>query len=74
MWPMRALSISTLKHMVLNDEKLQSEARFQFQWDPKSKNIITGQISRSIHSTISSKRDLDEYDTTPFGYKRQKIL
>jgi len=38
----------------------------------KSNNIITGQISRSIHSTINSKRDLDGYDTTPFGYKRQK--
>ena len=69
-----AVNFDTLKHMVLNDETLQSVPRYQFQWDKKSKNIITGQISRSIHSTINSKRDLDGYDTTPFGYKRHKII
>ena len=63
----------TMKQMVLNDETLQSEARYQFQWYPKSKNIITGQISRSIHSTINSKRDLDGYDTTPKGFKKLRV-
>ena len=51
------VNFDTTKHMVLNNEKLQSEARYQFQWDPKRKNIVTGQISRSIHSTINSIRD-----------------
>ena len=68
------VNFDTMKHMVLNDEKLQSVPRYQFQWDKKLKNIITGEISRSIHSTINSKRDLDGYDTTPFGYKRHKII
>ena len=59
------VNFDTMKHMVLNDETLQSEARYQFQWDPRTKNIITGQISRSIHSTINSKRHLDEFDKHP---------
>jgi hypothetical protein len=67
------VNFETLKHMVLNDDTLQSVPRYQFQWDKKSKDIITGKLSRSIHSTINSKRDLDGYDTKPMGYKRQKI-
>ena len=51
------VNFDSTKGMVLNDGSLQSVPRFQFQWDKKTKNIITGKLSRSIHSTINSKRD-----------------
>ena len=67
------VNFESMRGMVLNDGSLQSVPRFQFQWDKKTKNIITGQLSRSIHSTVNSKRDLDGYDTTPKGFKKPRV-
>ena len=75
------INFESMKQMVLNDDTLQSESRYQFQWDRKTKDVKTGKKSRNIHSTISSKRNLDGYDTTPIlqlpkktTNKRQKII
>ena len=59
------VNFNSLKNMVLNNSELKSESRYQFLWDRKTKEVITGYISRSIHSTLNSKRDLNGYDTTP---------
>ena len=56
-----------------NDGILQSIPRYQFQWGKATQNITTGKLSRSIHSTINSKPDLDGYDTTPKGYKKRRV-
>ena len=75
------VNFESMTNMVLNDDKLQSASRYQFQWDRKTKDVKTGQISRSIHSTLNSKRNLNGYDTTPIlqlptkrTNKRQKII
>ena len=59
------VNFDSLKNMVLNDGVIKSESRYQFQWDRSTKEIRTGYIARSIHSTLNSKRVLDGYDTTP---------
>ena len=58
-----------MKNMVLNDESITSEKRHQFTWDNNSKDIITRYIDRSVKSTISEKRNINGYDTLPFGYQ-----
>jgi hypothetical protein len=56
--------------MVLNDEEIESERRYQFTWNQKSKDIETRYISRTVQSTIDSKRIvLDDNNTVPFGYE-----
>ena len=60
------VNFHSLKNMVLNDGVIKSESRYQFQWDRSTKEIRTGYIARSIHSTLNSKRVLDGYDTLPF--------
>ena len=45
--------------------------RYQFTWNPKTKDIETRYVSRSVQSTIDSKRTmLSKYDSTPFGYEK----
>ena len=56
--------------MVLENETLKSESRYQFTWNKTTKDIETKYVSRSASSTIDSKRIiLDNYDTLPFGFK-----
>ena len=54
-----------------NKLSLESEKRYQFTWNPKTKDIETRYVSRSVQSTIDSKRTmLSNYDSTPFGYEK----
>jgi hypothetical protein len=62
-------TFEALKEMVLNHKTIETAKRFQFQWDNKTKDIITRYISRSIKSTVCEKRTIDGYDTKPFGYE-----
>ena len=55
--------------MVLNDKTIESEKRFQFRWNNNTKDIVTVNIGKSIRSTISEKRDINGYETLPFGYQ-----
>jgi hypothetical protein len=53
-------------HVVLNTTKTKSKARFQF--DTKTKDIVTTHISRSIRSAINETRTIGGVDTKPFGW------
>jgi hypothetical protein len=61
-------TFDALKEMVLNHKPITTAKRFQFQWDNKTKDVITKYISRSIKSTVSEKRTIDGYDTLPYGF------
>jgi hypothetical protein len=69
------LDFDSYRDMVLNhtvkgeDTKIDTSERYQFRWDDKTKNIITKYISRSVRATIGEKRNIDGYDTKPFGFK-----
>ena len=56
--------------MVLKDIKLESEKRFQFGWDNKTKDIETKYVSRTVQPTVDTKREvLPNYDTLPLGHQ-----
>ena len=56
---------------VTNKLSLESEKIYQFTWNPKTKDIETRYVSRSVQSTIDSKRTiLSNFDTLPFGYEK----
>ena len=63
------VNFETLKTMILNDSSIKSAERYQFKWIKDNKNVVTTYVARSIHSTVNSKRDLDGFDTKPFGWK-----
>jgi hypothetical protein len=65
------VNFETMKDMILNNKTIESEKRYQFRWDNRSKDIITTFISRSIKSTICEKRTVSGYDTLPFGVHEQ---
>ena len=48
---------------------LETSKRYQFRWDNNTKDIITKYISRSVRATIGEKRQIEGYNTLPFGYK-----
>ena len=48
---------------------IETSKRYQFRWNDKTKDIITKYISRSVRATIGEQRDIDGYDTHPFGYE-----
>ena len=64
------LDFDTYRNMVLNHEVIETSARYQFRWDNNTKDIVTKYISRSVRATIGEKRDIDGYDTHPFGYEK----
>ena len=68
----KLISFSSMRDMVLNNKSIKSEDRYTFRWEKASKDVVTKFIGRSIKSTVSSKRDLDGYDTLPFGYKGEE--
>ena len=56
--------------IVLENKTLESEKRYQFTWNKSTKDIETKYVSRSVKSTMDSKRIiLDNYDSIPFGYE-----
>ena len=63
------INFDTMKDMVMNTtQSIESKKRFQFKWNTKTKEIVTKYVSRSIRSTIKEKRNVDGFDTTPFGF------
>ena len=60
----------SVKNMILKQSSLESEPRFTFKWDKKSKAVKTIYMKRAIRSTINSKRMVvDNFDTLPFGHE-----
>ena len=63
-------TFDNFKKMVLDNGTLKSPERYSFAWNKTTKDIETKYISRTIKTTMDSKRIvLDNYDTVPFGYK-----
>jgi hypothetical protein len=67
----KIITFETMRDMVLNNTSIKSEERYTFRWDAKTKDVITNFLSRSIRSTVNSKRTIDGYDTLPFGYEQE---
>jgi hypothetical protein len=61
-----------MRDMVLNNTSIKSEERYTFSWDAKSKDVVKQFLSRSIRSTVNSKRTIVGYDTVPFGYEQEE--
>ncbi len=57
-----------MKRMVFNQGTLTSAKRFTFATDPKTREVVTKFLDRSIRSTVKEKRTVFGYDTLPFGY------
>ena len=63
-------TFENVKKVTLNNKPLKSEERHQFTWNKTSKDVETKYISRTVNSTIDSKRtSLENYETLPYGYK-----
>jgi hypothetical protein len=54
--------------MVLENETIETEERYQFQWDRETKQIKTIEMSRKMQSTIHTKRNVVGMDTLPYGF------
>jgi hypothetical protein len=68
----KIITFETMRDMVLNNTSIKSEERYTFRWDAQSKDVITKCLSRSVRSTVKSKRSIDGYDTLPFGYEQDE--
>jgi len=62
------VNFDTMRDMVLNGGSIKSKERFQFKWDTEAKDIITNNVSRNIESTVKEKRNIDGFDSKPFGW------
>ena len=63
-------TFDNVREIVLENKTLESEKRYQFAWNNSTKDIETKYVSRSVKSTMDSKRIiLDNYDSLPFGYE-----
>jgi hypothetical protein len=68
----KIITFETMRDMVLNNTSIKSEERYTFSWDAKSKDVVKQFLSRSIRSTVNSKRTIVGYDTVPFGYEQEE--
>ena len=68
----KIIAFETMRDMVLNDTSIKSEDRYTFRWDAKNKDVVTKFLSRSIRSTVNSKRTIDGWGTLPFGYEQEE--
>jgi hypothetical protein len=64
----KAVNFDKVKSMVLDNEPIGTQARFQFVWDREAKQIKTIEMSRKIQSTIHTKRNVVGMDTVPYGF------
>ena len=63
-------TFENVRDVVLKDVKLESEKRYTFRMNEKTKDIITKYQSRTVKTTVDTKRTVHaDYSTTPFGYK-----
>ena len=68
---LKNITCETLRDMVLTNTTLKSEDRYTFIWDSKPKHVIKQILSRSIRSTVNSKRTIYGFDTLPLGYEHE---
>ena len=47
---------------------MKSKERFQFKRGTLTKDIITQNVPRSIKSTVKEKRNIDGFESKPFGW------
>jgi hypothetical protein len=65
----RIFTFETVMDVVLKGVQVESEKRFQFNWNNKTKDIETKYISRTVRTTTDTKRTvLGNHDTLPFGF------
>ena len=57
--------------MVLKNEIIETEKRPRFEWNRDTKQIETIEMSRTIQSTIHTKRIIEGIDTKPYGYEEK---
>ena len=55
--------------MVLKNEIIETEKGPRFEWNRDTKQIETIEMSRTIKSTIHTKRNIEGIDTKPYGYE-----
>ena len=65
----KIVNFDKVKNMVLNSEVIETEKRPQFEWNRDTKQIVTIEMSRTIQSTIHTKRNIEGIDTKPYGYE-----
>jgi hypothetical protein len=63
-----------LKTWYLKNETIESAERYMFTWSNKNKDIETTYISRTVRSTMDSKRTIIGVDTLPFGFDENLYL
>ena len=63
------VTFDKVKNMILKNEVIETDKRFQFVWDQETKQIRTVYMSRKIQSTIHTKRFIDGIDTKPYGFE-----
>ena len=54
--------------MIVKNEVIETDKRFQFVWDQETKQIRTIYMSRKIQTTLHTKILVDSIDTKPYGY------
>ena len=64
----KIVDFDKVKKMVLENETIDTEERYQFQWDRETKQIRTIEMKRKIQSTIHTKRNVVGLDTLPYGF------
>jgi hypothetical protein len=62
------VTFDKVKNMILKNEVIETDKRFQFVWDQETKQIRTIYMSRKIQTTLHTKRVVDGIDTKPYGY------
>jgi len=65
----KIVDFEKVKNMVLKNEIIETEKRPRFEWNRDTKQIETIEMSRTIKSTIHTKRNIEGIDTKPDGYE-----
>ena len=68
----KPITFETMRDMVINNTSITSEERYTVRWGSKRKNVGTKFLSRSIVSTVNTKRTIEGFDTLPFGYEQEE--
>ena len=63
-------TFENVRDVSLKNVSLESQKRYQVTWNKTTKDIETKYLSRTVNSTINTKRILlENFDTLPFGYE-----
>ena len=63
------VNFDKIKDMVTNNGSINTAKRYQFVWGKATKQIKTIFLSRTIRSTIDTKRTVSTDETLPYGYQ-----